>query len=143
MTTIYNCNKNNRKHAIVLRSARKYSSRKKRKLQCFINEAGEYIGHIKLVILLLIPFLMIGSCWLVLFGKNISLNYMIHNLKNEISQNQEELDYLTERSAFITSSQEIEEWARDNDFIKVENISYLNLMNDNLAQRQVFYEKKK
>ncbi len=135
MTTIYNCNKNNRKHAIVLHSARKYSSRKKRKLQCFINEAGEYIGHIKLVILLLIPFLMIGSCWLVLFGKNISLNYMIHNLKNEISQNQEELDYLTEKSAFITSSQEIEEWARDNGFIKVGHISYLNLMNDNLAQK--------
>lgn len=135
MTTIYNYNKNNRKHSIVLGSDRKHSFRKKRKLQCFINEAGEYIGHIKLIILLLIPFLMIGSCWLMLFGKNISLNYMIHNLKDEISQNQEELDYLTEESAFITSSQEIEEWAKDNDFIKVDNISYLNLMNDNLAQR--------
>ena len=135
MTTIYNQNKNNRKHVIVLGSVRKYNSRKKRKLQCFINEAGEYIGHIKLVILLLIPFLMIGSCWLILFGKNISLNYMIHNFKNEISQNQEKFDYLTEKSAFITSSQEIEEWAKDNDFIKVEDISYLNLMNDNLVQR--------
>lgn len=69
MTTIYNYNKNNRKHSIVLGSARKHSPRKKRKLQCFINEAGEYIGHIKLVILLLIPFLMIGSCWLILLGK--------------------------------------------------------------------------
>ncbi len=135
MTTIYNHNKNNRKHVIVLGSVRKYNSRKKRKLQCFINEAGEYIGHIKLVILLLIPFLMIGSCWLILFGKNISLNYMIHNFKNEISQNQEKFDYLTEKSAFITSSQEIEEWAKENDFIKVEDISYLNLMNDNLVQR--------
>jgi len=135
MTTIYNYNKNNRKHSIVLSSAKKYSSRKKRKLQFFMNEAGEYIGHIKLIILLLIPFLMIGSCWLMLFGKNISLNYMINNLKNEISQNQEELDYLTEKSAFITSSQEIEEWAENNGFIKVGRISYLNLINDNLAQR--------
>ena len=135
MTTIYNYNKNNRKHSIVLSSTKKYSSRKKRKFQCFMNEAGEYIGYIKLVILLLIPFLMIGGCWLMLFGKNISLNYMINNLKNEISQNQEELDYLTEKSAFITSSQEIEEWAKDNDFIKVGHISYLNLINDNLAQR--------
>jgi len=135
MTTIYNCNKDNRKHSMVLGPVRKYSSRKKRKLRGFINEAGEYIGHIKLVILLLIPFLMIGGCWLMLFGKNISLNYMIHSLKNEISQNQEELDYLTEKSTFITSSLEIEEWAKDNDFIKVEHISYLNLINDNLAQR--------
>ena len=135
MTTIYNYNKNNRKHSIVLSSAKRYSSRKKRKLQFFMNEAGEYIGHIKLIILLLIPFLMIGSCWLMLFGKNISLNYMINNLKNEISQNQEELDYLTEKSAFITSSQEIEEWAENNGFIKVGRISYLNLINDNLVQR--------
>ena len=135
MTTIYNYNKNNRKDSIVLSSAKKYSSRKKRKLQCFINEAGECLGHIKLVILLLIPFLIIGGYWLMIFGKNISLNYMIYNLKNEISQNQEELDYLTEKSAFITSSQEIEEWAKDNGFIKVEHISYLNLINDNLAQR--------
>lgn len=135
MTTIYNCNKNDRKHPIVLGSARKYSLRKKRKLRCFINEAGDYIGHIKLVILVLIPFLMIGSYWLMLFGKNISLDYMIGNLKNEINQAQEELDYLTEKSAFITSSQKIEEWAKDNDFTKIEHISYLDLTNDNLAQR--------
>lgn len=135
MTTIYNYNKNNRKHAIVLGASRKYSHGKKRKLQCFMNEAGECLGHIKLVILLLIPSLIIGGYWLMLFGKNISLNYMIPSLKNEISQKQEELNHLTEKSAFIISSQKIEEWAKDNDFIKVENISYLNLVNDNLAQR--------
>jgi len=135
MTTIYNYNKNNRKHAIVLGASRKYSHSKKRKLQSFMNEAGECLGHIKLVILLLIPSLIIGGYWLMLFGKNISLNYMIPSLKNEISQKQEELDYLTEKSAFIISSQKIEEWAEDNDFVKVENISYLNLVNDNLAQR--------
>lgn len=135
MTTIYNYNKNNRKHAIVLCASRKYSHGKKRKLQCFMSEAGECLGHIKLVILLLIPSLIIGGYWLMLFGKNISLNYMIPSLKNEISQKQEELDYLTEKSAFIISSQKIEEWAKDNDFVKVKNISYLNLVNDNLAQR--------
>lgn len=135
MTTIYNYNKNNKKHPILLGYAKKYSSCKKRKLQCFMNEAGECFGHIKLVIFLLVPSLIIGGYWLMLFGRNISLNYTINNLKNEISQNQEKLDYLTEESAFFTSSQEIEEWAKDNGFIKVEHISYLNLINDNLAQR--------
>ena len=135
MTTIYNYNKNNRKHSIVLSSAKKYSPRKKRKLQCFMSEAGECLGHIKLVILLVIPSLIIGGYWLMLFGKNTSLNYMIPKLKNEISQKQEELDHLTEKSAFIISSQKIEEWAENNDFVKVKNISYLNLVNDNLAQR--------
>lgn len=135
MTTIYNYNKNNRKHAVVLCTSRKCSHRKKRKLQYFMSDAGECLGHIKLVILLLIPSLIIGGYWLMLFGKNISLNYMIPSLKNEISQKQEELDYLTEKSAFIISSPKIEEWAENNDFVKVENISYLNLVNDNLAQR--------
>lgn len=78
---------------------------------------------------------MIGGCWLALYGKNISLNYKIYNLKNEISQNKEDLNLLTEESTFITSSQEIEKWAQDNGFVEVEHISYLNLTNDNLAQR--------
>jgi len=135
MTTIYNYNRNNRKHAIASGASRKYSHSKKRKLRCLMSEAGECLGHIKLVILLLVPSLIIGGYWLMLFGKNISLNYKIPSLKNEISQKQEELDYLTEKSAFIISSQKIEDWAKDNDFVKVENISYLNLTNDNLAQR--------
>jgi len=135
MTTIYNYNKNNKKRSIVLSFGKKYNSRKGRKLKNFVNEAGEYLGHIKLVILLLIPFLMIGGCWLALYGKNISLNYKIYNLKNEISQNKEDINLLTEESTFITSSQEIEKWAQDNGFVEVEHISYLNLTNDNLAQR--------
>ena len=135
MTTIYNYNKNNKKRSIVLSSGKRYNSRKGRKLQYFVNEAGEYLGHIKLVILLLIPFLMIGGCWLALYGKNISLNYKIYNLKHEISRTKEDLNLLTEESTFITSSQEIEKWAQDNGFVEVEHISYLNLTNDNLAQR--------
>ena len=135
MTTIYKYNKNNRKHLILLGSAKRHSSMKKRKLQCFMNNAGESLGYIKLAIFLFIPFLVIGGCWLMLFGKNISLNYVIYNLKNEISQSQEKLDILTEKSEFIISSQEIEEWAKNNDFIEVGHISYLNLTNDNLAQR--------
>ena len=135
MTTIYNYNKNNKKCSIVLSFGKKYNSRKGRKLKNFVNEAGEYLGHIKLVILLLIPFLMIGGCWLALYGKNISLNYKIYNLKNEISKTKEDLNLLTEESIFVTSSQEIEKWAQDNGFVEVGHISYLNLTNDNLAQR--------
>jgi len=135
MTTIYNYNKNNKKRSIVLSFGKKYNSRKGRKLKNFVNEAGEYLGHIKLVILLLIPFLMIGGCWLALYGKNISLNYKIYNLKNEISKTKEDLNLLTEESIFVTSSQEIEKWAQDNGFVEVGHISYLNLTNDNLAQR--------
>jgi len=135
MTTIYNCNKNNKKRSIVLSSGKRYNSRRRGNLRYIINETGEYLGHIKLIILLLIPFLMIGSCWLILFGKNISLNYKIYNLKHEISQTKEDLNLLTEESTFITSSQEMEKWAQDNDFVEVEHISYLNLINHNLAQR--------
>ena len=135
MTTIYNYNKNNKKSSIVFSSGKKYNSRKRENLRHIINETGEYLGHIKLFILLLIPFLMIGGCWLILFGKNISLNYRIYNLKHEISQTKEDLNLLTEKSTFMTSSQEIEKWAQDNDFVEVEHISYLNLINDNLAQR--------
>jgi len=135
MTTIYNYNKKNKKPLPVLSFSRRYSSRRGRKLQYFVNEAGEYLGHIKLVILLLIPFLIIGGYWLILFGKNISLNYKIHNLKNEISQIEKDIDLLIEKSTFIISSQEIEKWAQDNGFVEIEHISYLNLTNDNLAQR--------
>jgi len=135
MTTIYKYNKNNRKHSILLGVTRRHNSMGKRKLKCFVNNAGESFGYIKLAIFLFIPFFVIGGYWLMLFGKNISLNYVIYNLKNEISNNQEALDILTEKSSFITSSQKIEEWAKDNDFIKVGRISYLNLTNDNLAQR--------
>lgn len=135
MTIIYNCNKNSKKSPVILSSGKRYISPKKRKLRCFINEAGEYAGFIKIIVFLLIPFLAMGCFWLLLFGRSISLNYKIYNLKNEISQTEEQLNFLAEKSLNLASSQKIEEWAKANNFIEVKNISYLDLTNENVARR--------
>lgn len=135
MTIIYNYNKNNKHRPMIFYSGKNRLTPKKRKLRYMINEAGEYLGHIKLIVFLLVPFLMIGIFWLMLFGKNISLDYKIYNLKHEINRIEEENNLLTEKSANIISFKKIEDWAQANNFIEVKNISYLDLTNDNLAQR--------
>lgn len=120
---------------MIVSSGKRQLTRKKRRWRCFISGAGEYLGHIKLVVFLLVPFLVIGVYWLLLFGQSITLDYKIYNLKHELSRIEEEINLLQEKSTDITSSQKIEEWAEANDFIEVKNISYLDLTNENLAQR--------
>lgn len=135
MTIIYNQSKNNQKQAIILHSRKKLPSRHKRKWRYFINNAGEYFGHIKLSFLFLAPALAIGGFWLLLFGQSISADYKIYNLKQELSQIEEEINNLNEEAAAVTSIEKVEEWAEENNFVKVETFSYLDLSNKNLAQR--------
>lgn len=131
MTTVYQYSNSRKSKGLFSHRG----SRQKRKWQCWMNEAGECLGHIKLAIFLMAPaVVMLVSC-LALFGRNISMNYKIYNLKNEISAAQEELDVLTEASASLASSQKIEEWAEENGFVKINCISYVDLSNENLAQR--------
>jgi hypothetical protein len=135
MTIIYNNNRNNQKQAIVLHSKRRMSSRHQRKWRCLVISAGEYLGHIKLTFLFLAPILMIGGLWLLIFGQSISSDYKIYNLKQELSQIEEEINYLNEQVAIIISTEKVEEWAEKNDFVKVKTFSSLDLSNKNLAQR--------
>ncbi len=62
-------------------------------------------------------------------------NYKIYNLKQELSQIEEEINYLNEQVAIIISTEKVEEWAEKNDFVKVKTFSSLDLSNKNLAQR--------
>ncbi|MDD5760841.1 MAG: hypothetical protein PHF45_02230 [Candidatus Pacebacteria bacterium] len=137
MTIIYNQIKDNQRQAIVLRSTnnKKLSSRNKRKWRYFVSGAGEYLGHIKLTFLFLAPVLAIGGFWLLIFGQTISADYKIYNLKQELSQIEEEINNLNEEVAAATSIEKVEKWAEENNFVKVKNFSYFDLSNKNLAQR--------
>jgi len=134
MTIIYNSSKNRRKQAIILNSSKKLRNNK-RKWRYLINGAGEYLGHIKLTFLFLAPILIISGFWLVLFGQNISADYKIYNLKQELSQTEDRINYLNEQATIITSREKVTKWAEQNNFVKVKTISYLDLSNKNLAQR--------
>jgi len=134
MTIIYNSSKNRRKQAIILNSSKKLRNNK-RKWRYLINGAGEYLGHIKLTFLFLAPILIISGFWLVLFGQNISADYKIYNLKQELSQTEDRINYLNEQTTIITSREKVTKWAEQNNFVKVKTISYLDLSNKNLAQR--------
>jgi cell division protein FtsL len=72
--------------------------------------------------------------WLILYGQNISLDYQIYKLKNSITQSEEKLADLQEELASAESLEKIIKWAEENNFVKVNNVSYLNLKEENLAQ---------
>ncbi|MDD3098599.1 MAG: hypothetical protein PHU82_02115 [Candidatus Pacebacteria bacterium] len=136
MTIIHNHNKNYRYQSIALNSRRKLSSRNhRRKWKFFVNGASEYLGHIKLTFFFLAPIIIISGFWLLIFGQNISADYKIYSLKNELTQIEDRINFLHEKSANITSTEKIEDWAEENDFVPVKVFSYLDLSNKNLVQR--------
>jgi hypothetical protein len=136
MTIIYNHNNNRRNQSIVLNSRRRLSSRgNKRKWRSFVSGAGEYFGHIKLTFFFLAPIIIVSGFWLLIFGQNISADYKIYNLKQELSQIEDQINSLHEKAAVITSTGKVQDWAEENNFVPVETFSYLDLNNKNLVQR--------
>jgi hypothetical protein len=136
MTIIYNHNKNRKSQPIVFNSRRRLSSRNnKRKWRSFFSGAGEYLGHVKLTFFFLAPIIMVGSFWLLIFGQNISADYRIYNLKSELAQIENKINSLHEKSASITSTKRVEDWAEENNFVLVESFSYLDLSNKSLVQK--------
>ncbi|MDD3491728.1 MAG: hypothetical protein PHG13_02105 [Candidatus Pacebacteria bacterium] len=135
MTIIYNSTKNKGRQAMILNSKKRLTRNNKRKWRCFVNDAGQYLGHIKLVFLFAMPIVIISGFWLVLFGQNISADYKIISLKQELNQIEDNINYLNEQSAIIVSREKVTEWAELNNFVKAQAISYLDMGNKNLAQR--------
>lgn len=134
MTIIYNYNKKNKSRYVILNSTKRRFSWK-RKMRYFFSGAGKQLGHISIIVFALMPFFTLGICWIILFGQNISLDYKIYNLKQELSKIEDEINELQEKSMEIISFETTEKWAESNGFIKVKNISYLDLTNESLAQR--------
>ena len=135
MTIIYNTNKNYKNRSMLFNANKRLSRHNRRKWKCFVYDTGNYLGHIKFTFLLLAPIFIFCGLWLVLFGKNISADYRIYSLKQELKQRESQINNLNEQIANITSREKIIEWAELNNFVKVNTISYLDLSNKNLAQR--------
>jgi len=134
MTIIYDYqNFKKVRRPIILYSNHKYPH-KKRYFPFLTFEVKEYFGHIKLFVFLLSPIIMAIVFWLILYGQNISLDYQIYKLKNSITQSEEKLADLQEELAGAESMEKIIKWAEENNFVKVNNVSYLNLKEENLAQ---------
>ncbi|HPC30993.1 MAG TPA: hypothetical protein PK119_00810 [Candidatus Paceibacterota bacterium] len=137
MTIIYDYSNSKKiRRPIVLVSSRKYPSKK---FHFFspILDIKKHFGHIKLAVFLFAPLITFLIFWLILYGQNISLDYQIYKLRNEISQTEEKLATLQEELADAQSTVEINKWAEENHFVPVKNISYLNLKEDNLAKNSL------
>lgn len=136
MTIIYdyqNCKKV-RKPIIYTSSGCYYLKRKR----SFINKIDlrEYFGHIKVFVLLLGPLLISLVYWIILYGQNISLDFQIYKLKTSLKEKEDKLAALQEEVANQETISKITQWAEQNGFVKVKNISYLNLEEENLAQNK-------
>ncbi|HOK17334.1 MAG TPA: hypothetical protein PL164_01075 [Candidatus Paceibacterota bacterium] len=137
MTIIYDYSNSKKiRRPVILVSSQKYP-RKKFHFFSPILDIKKYFGHIKLAVFLLAPLIISLMFWLILYGQNISLDYQIYKVKNEISQTEENLATLQEELADAESTIAINKWAAENHFVPVKNISYLNLKEDNLAQNSL------
>lgn len=134
MTIIYDYQNSTKiRRPIIYYSSLPYCFRKKKQLS-HVLRLKEYFGHIKLFVFLLGPVLMALVFWLILYGQNISLDYQIYKLKGSVKELDEKLAELQEELADAETISKINQWAEENHFVKVKNVSYLNLQEENIAQ---------
>ncbi|MGC8880899.1 MAG: hypothetical protein ACP5OX_01335 [Minisyncoccia bacterium] len=134
MTIIYDYQNSTKiRRPIIYYSGRRYCFKKKKAIPNILL-LKEYFGHIKLFVFLLGPVLVALVFWLILYGQNISLDYQIYKLKGLVKESEEKLAELQEELADAETISKINQWAKENHFVKVKNVSYLNLQEENLAQ---------
>lgn len=134
MTIIYDYQNSTKiRGSIIYYSENRYFLKKRRNFLSKID-LKEYLGHIKIFVFLFGPLLIGLVFWIILYGQNISLDYQIYKLKNEIKESEEKLADLQEKLADAETVSKINKWAEENGFVKIKNISYLNLQEENLAQ---------
>lgn len=123
---------------IILNSSRSYSrsySRRERNyVRCYVREIHDTLGRVKSVVLAGILAGCLVAFWLIIFSSNISLDYQISTLKKQIQGKEESIAELQEEVSALASDEKILEWAQENGFVKVSNLTYLNLSKGNLAQ---------
>jgi len=133
MTIIYNYNNSHSRRLRPTLSRNKTRHRNinwKRNLFFLENQWG----RVKALIFPVGLLIALSCYWLMIFGGNISLDYKIYQLKTEINKSEQSNNLLREKASGIISNREIEEWAYDNNLVKVDKINYLSLENSNLAQ---------
>jgi len=141
MTIIYNCDSAKKRKPLILDSSRRYFSHSKsakNKFRHLARLTEKNFGRIKTLFIVAAPFLIISGYWLYLYGRNISLDYRVFNLKQELSQIEKDNSVLEEKVAKVISFDEIKAWAETNGFSEVKNISYLNLNSSDLIQAKAF-----
>lgn len=133
MTIIYNYN-NHHYSGFKLSSSSWSQRRRTRAWKHNLLGIENHWGLVKIFIIPLSLVVVLGGYWLMLFGSNIALNYKIYQTKANIAVLEKKVNLLQEKASEMISDQELINWAQNNDFTKVKNISYLNLENSNLAQ---------
>lgn len=100
----------------------------------FPYKSNGYLGTIRTVLALSIPFALLFGGWLYLFANTLSLDYHIQNLNQKISVLEEKKLDLQEQLSSFYSLEKIEKWAQENGFIEINKIGYLDLSNINIAR---------
>lgn len=137
MTIIYEYqNSRKRRKPIIYYSSGKSYIIKNNKSFAFKNRLNlnNYFGYIKPLAFLFGPFVLIFVFWILLYGQNINLDFQIYKLKERIKATEEKLADLQAEVADNDTILKITQWSKENGFVKVNNVSYLNLKEDNLAQ---------
>ncbi|MGC8651308.1 MAG: hypothetical protein ACP5RX_01680 [Minisyncoccia bacterium] len=132
MTIIHDYSKQAR--SIVLQSSQVYPRGYRNSPQYYLNNLNYYFGHAKTLILGLLFISSIFIGWFILFGENISLDYQISTLKQNIQKQNDVINSLNEEIASKIDNNKVLEWAKANGFTDLKSISYLNLKAENLAQ---------
>lgn len=104
------------------------------KINSYLKNFHYYEGRAKTVFLAGIFLFSYFLVWLILFGTNISLDYQIAILKQNIKKETDKINSLNEQLANHIDNNALLEWAQQNDFTELKSLSYLNLQAENLAQ---------
>ncbi len=119
----------------VYLSSRKRRFYTKKHLKFHFNALKNYpaFGFIKTSCFLIFPFILVFFGWLLLFSKNISLNYHLYQLKQDINRLEKDLNIIKEKSLNNYTSLKLNDWLEKNGFVEVKNLSYLDLTDENIA----------
>jgi len=103
-----------------------------------LNRSSNFLrARVSTSSLIALPLLALIVTSIIMVPNLVALDYSITDLKANVKKLDEGNALLREKIANSIGSEQIEAWAKQNGFVKVDGVSYLELTDNNLAQVHV------
>jgi len=111
---------------------------RKNNVRRMLNRSSNFLrGRVSTSLLIALPLLALIVTSILMVPNLVALDYSITDLKANVKKLDEGNALLREKIANSIGSEQIEAWAKQNGFVKVDGVSYLELTDNNLAQVHV------
>ena len=111
---------------------------RKNNVRRMLNRSSNFLrARVSTSSLIALPLLALIVTSIIMVPNLVALDYSITDLKANVKKLDEGNALLREKIANSIGSEQIEAWAKQNGFVKVDGVSYLELTDNNLAQVHV------